>query len=80
MFNTHEIQHLSNRLVNNIIYGFGMMIKRWDRRDNMGFHISGLGQLAQMPFMQRSFPEQQGATLCFSLSWTSAARISRFSL
>ncbi len=37
------IKYLSNGLINNVIYGLWLMIKRWYRGQYMGAHVRGHG-------------------------------------
>ena len=45
------IKYLSNGLINNVIYGLGLMIKRWYRGQYMGAHVRGHSHEPEMPLM-----------------------------
>ena len=45
------IKYLSNGLINNVIYGLWLMIKRGYGRQNVGAHVRGHGHESEMPFM-----------------------------
>jgi hypothetical protein len=51
VFYAKVIKYFSNGLVNNVIYGLWLMIKRGYRGQYMGAHVRGHGHEPEMPFM-----------------------------
>ena len=49
------IKYLSNCLINNILNGFRLMIKRRHRRKDVGAHVSSHGHKPQMSFVEWRF-------------------------
>ncbi len=51
VFYAKVIKYFSNGLVNNVIYGLWLMIKRWYRGQYVGAHVRGHGHEPEMPLM-----------------------------
>jgi hypothetical protein len=51
VLNAKVIKYFSNGLINNVIYGLGLMIKRGYGGQNVGAHVRGHGHEPEMPLM-----------------------------
>ena len=59
MLNPDIIEDFPNGLIDNVVYGFGKMVKRRHRWQDMSSHIGGIGHQSQVALVKGGFADHQ---------------------